>query len=328
MKYTIALLSLILLFSCQTEENKPMTSLIIGHRGAPHYAPENTLASFEKAIDLGADGIELDLVITRDSQLIVCHDYELTRLCGHDQLTAKLGSESDSVWSVTDYTLDDLTTLQVYYSDGKLDSSEATRLVDYDSVLDFFSHELEENPELILYTEIKADKSGLSSEESKLFLNLIAEAVVRKGLSTAVENLWFQSFDENLMQEMGSDERFSSYQKSQLGFGKEHSVEKFSNSDQLYDRILELTEKKKIQNLHLSKVEIFYLQEVKKWELTSFCKDHDIALDAYTFRDNRYSTDYEKISEENRPDFKTPQEEIDFFSALGYRALMCDNPDK
>jgi len=52
---------------------------VIGHRGASAYAPENTLASFEKAIDLGADWFELDCALTRDGQLIVIHDDKLDR---------------------------------------------------------------------------------------------------------------------------------------------------------------------------------------------------------------------------------------------------------
>lgn len=48
--------------------------LIIGHRGAPGYAKENTIASFEKAMTLGADMIEFDVRRTRDHVLIVYHD--------------------------------------------------------------------------------------------------------------------------------------------------------------------------------------------------------------------------------------------------------------
>ena len=48
--------------------------LKIGHRGAKGYVAENTLASFQKAIDLQVDGIELDVHISRDGGIIVIHD--------------------------------------------------------------------------------------------------------------------------------------------------------------------------------------------------------------------------------------------------------------
>jgi glycerophosphoryl diester phosphodiesterase len=51
----------------------------IGHRGAPHFFPENTLASFRQALDLGANGIELDLCLTKDNQIAVFHDPEPVR---------------------------------------------------------------------------------------------------------------------------------------------------------------------------------------------------------------------------------------------------------
>jgi len=47
--------------------------LIIGHRGAAGHLPENTMPSFQKALDLGADGIELDVRVTVDNQLVVVH---------------------------------------------------------------------------------------------------------------------------------------------------------------------------------------------------------------------------------------------------------------
>jgi len=56
--------------------------LIIGHRGAKGIAPENSLYGFKKAIELGIDGIELDVHLTKDGKLIVIHDMDLQRLAG------------------------------------------------------------------------------------------------------------------------------------------------------------------------------------------------------------------------------------------------------
>ena len=48
--------------------------IILGHRGAPVYERENTISSFKKAIELGADGIELDLQKSKDNYLFIYHD--------------------------------------------------------------------------------------------------------------------------------------------------------------------------------------------------------------------------------------------------------------
>lgn len=49
--------------------------LIIGHRGAPHQACENTLASFEAALQLGANALELDVSMSSDEQVVLWHDW-------------------------------------------------------------------------------------------------------------------------------------------------------------------------------------------------------------------------------------------------------------
>ncbi len=53
--------------------------LIIGHRGAAGHAPENTLASVRKALELNVDAVEVDVHLSRDNQLIVLHDSRLDR---------------------------------------------------------------------------------------------------------------------------------------------------------------------------------------------------------------------------------------------------------
>ena len=51
----------------------------IGHRGAKGYTPENTLISFEKAIEMQAHGIELDVHLSNDAKLMVIHDETIDR---------------------------------------------------------------------------------------------------------------------------------------------------------------------------------------------------------------------------------------------------------
>ena len=61
----------------QTNNIRP---LIIAHRGASAFAPENTLAAFQKAIESGADGIEFDVQLANDNVPVVIHDSKLKRL--------------------------------------------------------------------------------------------------------------------------------------------------------------------------------------------------------------------------------------------------------
>lgn len=51
-----------------------MVPIVFAHRGASKRAPENTIAAFRKALELGADGIELDVHLSRDGYIVVTHD--------------------------------------------------------------------------------------------------------------------------------------------------------------------------------------------------------------------------------------------------------------
>jgi glycerophosphoryl diester phosphodiesterase len=67
--------------------------VVLAHRGASAYAPENTLASFYKAIELGAQGIETDLQKTKDGVIVLFHDNVL------DKKSDKKGAVVDYTWA-------------------------------------------------------------------------------------------------------------------------------------------------------------------------------------------------------------------------------------
>lgn len=68
---------------------------IFAHRGASGYAPENTLEAFSLAMEQGADGIELDVQLTKDGEVVVVHDETIDRV-------------SNGTGFVKDYTLAEL----------------------------------------------------------------------------------------------------------------------------------------------------------------------------------------------------------------------------
>lgn len=66
--------------------------LIIAHRGASAYAPENTPAAFAAAIEAGAEGIEFDVRLARDGVPMVFHDMKLQRIAAKNKIVSDLTS--------------------------------------------------------------------------------------------------------------------------------------------------------------------------------------------------------------------------------------------
>ncbi|MEU4250997.1 glycerophosphodiester phosphodiesterase [Amycolatopsis sp. NPDC026612] len=94
--------------------------VIIGHRGAPGYRPEHTLASYELAYRMGVDWVDVDLVPTKDGQLVARHEPEIggtTDVAKHPEFanrkkTVVLDGVTTTGWFTQDFTLAELKTLR------------------------------------------------------------------------------------------------------------------------------------------------------------------------------------------------------------------------
>lgn len=105
--------------------------LVIGHRGASGYLPEHTLASYKKAIEMGADFIEPDLVVTKDGELVARHEPNITATTdvstraefASRKTTRKVDGVNETGWFVTDFTLAELRTLRAKQPNAARDKS-------------------------------------------------------------------------------------------------------------------------------------------------------------------------------------------------------------
>lgn len=109
--------------------------LVIGHRGASGYLPEHTLASYRKAIEMGADFIEPDLVVTKDGELVARHEPNITATTdvstrpefASRKKTRKVDGVAETGWFVTDFTLAELRTLRAKQANPVRDQSFNTQ---------------------------------------------------------------------------------------------------------------------------------------------------------------------------------------------------------
>ncbi|MFN8417615.1 MAG: glycerophosphodiester phosphodiesterase family protein [Cytophagaceae bacterium] len=92
-KISLGFLLIFVLLSCKKDKHNPDV-VIIGHAGTGLYGvyPANTLESFRNAFALGVDGVEMDVQMTKDSILVIFHDYTL------DDLTNGTGCVWDYTW--------------------------------------------------------------------------------------------------------------------------------------------------------------------------------------------------------------------------------------
>ena len=129
-------------------------TLIIAHRGASAYAPENTIAAFQKAVELKADAIELDAKLSKDGEIVVIHDQTLERTTNGKGL-------------VKDSTIEELTKLEA----GSFFAEEfrGEKIPTLREVLEKFSDKLVINIEL---TNYKSIFDGLANKTSMLIKEL------------------------------------------------------------------------------------------------------------------------------------------------------------
>ena len=143
-----------------------MKFLKIAHRGAKGHYPENTLLAFKKAIDIGADGIELDVHLSADGALMVMHDATVDRT-------------TNGKGAVKNLSLATLKSLRI---------KKDLKIPTLDQVIDLVNQKCLVNIELKVF------------ETAKPVVDLIEKQVNEKGWS--YDNFLISSFDWTALQEV------------------------------------------------------------------------------------------------------------------------------
>lgn len=144
----------------------PSTPQLIAHRGGPVYAPENTLAAFQNAIESGADFLEFDVQRTKDGVLVVIHDETVDRT-------------TDGSGKVGDLTLEQI---------RALDAGNGEQVPTFDEVI-----ALAKNAGVGLMPEAKSPElyPGMEAEMITALLagNMLDQAVIQSFEPDALEKL-------------------------------------------------------------------------------------------------------------------------------------------
>lgn len=182
--------------------------VVIGHRGAPGHLPDHTLAGYRRAVELGADVIEPDLVSTKDGVLVARHENELSKTTDvaerfPDRKTTKtVDGQAVTGWFVEDLTLAEVRTLHAKQPFPTRPAGPGDLLVPtFDEILDLLpelealaGHPIGIEPETKHPSYFRA--LGLPLEPPML------ASLERRGLLDGRPTVWVQSFEEGNLREL------------------------------------------------------------------------------------------------------------------------------
>jgi len=188
--------------------------LVIAHRGASAYLPEHTLAAYRLAVELGADYLEPDLVLTRDGVMIVRHENELsltTDIAEREEFAGrrserKLGGKSRVGWYSEDFTLAEIGRLRARERWPELRVASAARdgefaIPTFAQVLDLVRElETRTGRRIGLYPELKTP--GYFRERGFDPESQLIEMLAVAGYESADDPVFIQSFDADALRRL------------------------------------------------------------------------------------------------------------------------------
>jgi len=214
----VSLMALTVIASCSSIAPLPPQTLdghkplVIAHRGASGYLPENTLEAYQGAIDLGADAIELDLISTKDGVLIASHYPNLAintdvanrpEFAGRKRENWPIDGEKQSGWFAHDFTLAEIKTLGVVATDPERPQqyNGKFKIVPLQEVIDLVKAESNRRGRSIaVYPETKNPTYhrdlGLPLEDK------LISAIHSAGWNSKTAPIFVQSFEPSSLKEM------------------------------------------------------------------------------------------------------------------------------
>ncbi len=202
MKLTMLLLLAVTFVHYQQLHAKPLR-LVIAHRGASAYLPEHTLAAKAMAHAMGADYVELDVVLSRDDRLLVLHDLSLNATTNVEQIYPQRKRDDGKHYAI-DFTLAEIRKLSVHERLHKSGTRpKYPRRFPVDSGL-FRLNTLEEEIELLrglsrstgrevgLFIELKSPE--WHARHGKDIVRKVLNLLDRYGYKDKSDPVWLQSF--------------------------------------------------------------------------------------------------------------------------------------
>lgn len=175
-----------------------------GHRGARGLLPENSIPAFLKAIDLGVSTLELDVVVSKDQQIIISHEPFFSHIICLDGQGQAIDSSQEKSYNIYEYTTEEIQAFDCG-SIGHPGFPQQTKMKVYkptlkEAVLAIESYIKENNRPPVAYnveTKSKPEGDDIFHPTPQVFAELLHNTLQELGI---LERVFIQSFDIRTLQ--------------------------------------------------------------------------------------------------------------------------------
>lgn len=178
---------------------------IQGHRGARGLRPENTIAGFKKALDLGVHTLELDVVITKDEKVLISHDPYLSSEICLDENGGEISKENEQSYNLYEMDYEQIKQFDCGSKGNTNFPEQVKQLLSkpllQDMIFEIEAYAKNNNLNLPGYNiELKSmpDGDGIFHPEPQHFSELVFEVIDRL---LPRERITIQSFDKRILQD-------------------------------------------------------------------------------------------------------------------------------
>lgn len=278
----------LLLFVAQAAAQSPRPFSIEGHRGSRGHLPENTIPSFIKAIEQGADTIELDLVVSKDGKLVVSHEPWFSSVISTDPKGNRIAKETEREHNIFTMTYAEVKKYDVG-SIGNVGFPEQKPMKVHKPLLEDTFREVEKYvaknklPRVRYNIEIKSNPKddNVYQPVPAVFAKMVYDAVIKAKLE---KHVIIQSFDPRPLQELrklpvalplafltGSNAKTAAENLEWLGFVPDTYSPHYSLVN---DELIRFCREKGMKIVPWTVNEIADLERMKKFDLDGIITDY------------------------------------------------------
>ncbi|WBL21111.1 glycerophosphodiester phosphodiesterase family protein [Zunongwangia sp. HRR-M8] len=301
MKKILILALAVVAFSCKNKSTEKSTTVVTtaensaektydfdleGHRGARGLMPENSIPAFKKALDLGVNTLEMDVVITKDKKVLVSHDLWFNRDFCLDSVGKPIAEKDSMRFNIYQHTYAEVQKYDCGSIGNPKFPEQEKQHVTKPLLNDVFNmaenYKSEKTGDFSYNIELKSDPraDNLYHPEPKKFSELVIKTIEDSGIPK--ERIVLQSFDFRILQYL--HENHPEYQLSALVYkdGIDTNMKKLGFVPAIYSPEYNMLSKESIDSLHQKEMKVIpwtvndttAMKQLLEWKVDGIITDY------------------------------------------------------